>query len=208
MDSRYAPRHGLPFDVVVLVTSAGGLDALTAVLQELPEDFPAAILVGQHLGAGSTLAEILARRTALPVAWVRDGERLGPGTVHVCPYHRYLQVRPDLRCTVATYDGEILHERPLDRLLQSVASSCGARALAVVLTGTGDDGARGARALHAAGGMVLVQDPATAEFGDMPQAAVAAGAADLVLQLPQIGPALAELASGPRPEPATEPAPL
>ena len=206
MGNRYAPRHSAPFDVVALVASAGGLGALTAVLKDLREDFPAAIVVDQHLGVGSTLPEILARRTALPVSWARDGEMLEAGTVHVCPRHMHLRVLPDLRCALSAFDGEILLERPLDVLLRSLAASCGARALAVVLTGIASDGAAGALALHAAGGTVLVQDPATAEYGDMPAATLAAGAADLVLPLERIGTALAELARGHRVQPQ-EPVP-
>src|SRR3712207_6520340 len=83
-----ATRNGTTgrVDVVALVTSAGGLEALSAVLRGLPEDFPAAVVVGQHLsGQGSTLVEILGRRTRLPVEWARDGSALRAGHVTVCP---------------------------------------------------------------------------------------------------------------------------
>jgi PAS domain S-box-containing protein len=194
-----------PFDVVALVTSAGGLEALSAVLADLPTDFPAAVVVGQHLGAESTLPEILARRTGLGAAWAVEGARLAPGRIHVCPPHMRLEVLPDMSCSLAPIGRDVLAERPLDALLASVADSCGPRGMGIVLTGMGRDGAAGARALKAAGGAVLVQAQTDAAFPEMPRAAIDAGAADLVLPLAQMSRAVLDVMGGGRfPQPRNE----
>ncbi|HKU62887.1 MAG TPA: chemotaxis protein CheB [Gemmatimonadales bacterium] len=150
------------FDVVALVTSAGGLEAVAAILRDLPEGFPASIIVSQHLGGqGSALVTILSRRTTLPVAWAATGARLTPGQVLVCPPRRQLEVLPDGTCVLS---GETTaRDKPHDILLESIADSCGSRALAVVLTGMGRDAAVGAGAVKRAGGVVLVQSVETSE---------------------------------------------
>lgn len=205
MSARLAPLPAAPFDIVAVVTSAGGLDALSAVLADLPPGFAAAVLVGQHLGAESALVDILARRVTLPVEWVRDGTQLEPGRIHVGPPHMRLEVLPDRTCALSPFQRELLVEKPLDALLASVADSCGARGLAVVLTGMGRDGAAGARTVRAAGGAVIVQSTASAAYPEMPRAAAEAGAADLVLPLADIGRALADLVAGGRfPHPRNE----
>lgn len=194
-----------PFDLVVIVASAGGLDAISAVLRELPATLPAAVLVGQHLGAkGSALVDILARRSALPVRWIDDGARLQPGHVYTCPPRSGVEVLPDGTCSLVPQDRR-LRPKMLDSLLEAVADSYGPRALAVVLTGMGRDGARGALALKQAGGTVLVQSADTAEQPSMPRAAVDVGAADLVLPLHAIGQVVATVMAGGRlPLPPTE----
>jgi hypothetical protein len=191
-----------PIEVVALVTSAGGLQALSVVLGSLAEDFPAAIVVGQHLsGSGSSLVRILERRIALPVEWATDGAALRPGRVLVCPARSVVEVLPDGSCAVRPSAGTIT-DRPLDALLGSVGDSYGVRAVGVVLTGMGHDGAQGVVALKAAGAVVIAQDAATADEPAMPGAALDAGA-DLALPLDEIGAALVDLAAGhdlPRPK--------
>ena len=186
--TRTPPRRAC--DVVALVTSAGGLDALSAVLGSLPAEFPAAILVGQHLGETSKLVDILRRRTELPVTWAADGMSLVPGRVHVSPPRCRLEILSDRSLAVAPVHGEVFRVRPLDLLLESLASAVGPDALAVVLTGTGRDGASGARAVREAGGSVIAQSEETADFPEMPRAAVTLGAADQVLPLAEIGDAV------------------
>ncbi len=198
--------RGPAFDLVALATSAGGLQALSAVLRALPADFPAPLVVVQHLGAGgSSMVDILRRRTALEVAWAVDGAALAAGRVLVCPALRLLEVNPDGTCAVRP--GSIsLHDRPIDTLFDSLARSYGERAIGVVLTGMGRDGARGAQALKRAGGTVIAQDEATADHPAMPLAAVATGAVDLVLPLPDIGPLLVSVVAdgGRMPRPHSE----
>ncbi|HEX7887966.1 MAG TPA: chemotaxis protein CheB, partial [Ramlibacter sp.] len=205
MNAQLAPLAAAPFDVLAVVSSAGGLDAMSAVLADLPASFPVAVVVGQHLGVESALVEILARRITLPVEWACEGGELQPGRVYVVPPRTRLEVLPDRTCTLSQLTGDLLVEKPLDVLLRSLADSCGARALAVVLTGMGSDGAMGARAVRAAGGAVVVQSPSSAAFPDMPRAAAEAGAADLVLPLAEIGRAVLDVTAGGRfPHPRNE----
>jgi signal transduction histidine kinase/chemotaxis response regulator CheB len=114
-----------------------------------------------------------------------------------------LELLPDGSCTLEPFDHTVV-ERPLDVLLSSVAGSFGARAVAVVLTGMGKDGSAGARAVHAAGGTVLVQDEETADEPAMPRAAAETGAADRILPLHEIGWTIAHLVSGSGLPPARE----
>ena len=182
--------------VVALAASAGGLNALTRVLAALPRDFPAAVVVLQHLAAGhaSYLAEILRRRTPLRVKQAEEGDELCDGTVYVAPPARHLLVGPDGRLTLSR-TAPVHFARPsADALFESVAARFGRRAVTVILSGAGSDGAAGAAAVRRAGGFSIVQDPATAEFLGMPTAAIGAGAADLVLALEDIAPALVERA--------------
>jgi signal transduction histidine kinase/PAS domain-containing protein len=198
-----APEPG--FEIVALVTSAGGLQALSAVLRELPAGFPAPLVVVQHLGAGgSSMVEILRRRTALAVDWASDGAVLAAGQVLLCPALSTMEVNPDGTCSVQP--GATTRDRPIDILLASLAQSHGERALGVVLTGMGRDCARGVQALKRAGGTVIAQSAETADQPAMPLAAIATGAVDLVLPLPDIGPLLVRVvAEGDRlPRPHSE----
>jgi PAS domain S-box-containing protein len=194
-----------PFEVIGIVTSAGGLEALSAVLADLPVDNCPPVMVGQHLPEHSELADILRRRSPMHVAWARDGMPLQPGSIHVMPPRSQLEVLPDHTCSVRAFDGDVHADRPLDALLQSLADSYGGKALAIVLTGLGRDGAIGARAVKDAGGAVLVQSEETAQYPEMPRAAVQAGAADLVLPLAILGTTLADVVAGGRfPQPRNE----
>ncbi len=188
---------GTTFDVVGLVASAGGLRALSEVLAALPAEFPAAMVIVQHLDPHrrSMMAEILARRTALKVREAAEGNRLEPGTVDIAPPDRHLLVNPD--GTLSLSQSELVHfVRPsADLLFESLAGSYRERALAVVLTGAGSDGAMGVEAVHKMSGTVIVQDPQEAEFNGMPQAALNTGKADFVLILKDIPPALLKLVS-------------
>ena len=184
-----------PFDVVVVGASAGGLRALQVVLRPLPETFPVPIAIVQHLDPRhrSLMAEILDRHTDLPVKQAAEGERLRAGTVYVAPPDRHLLLGPS--GVVRMADTELVHfVRPsIDLLFESAAGTFRGRALAVILTGTGSDGASGVEAVHEVGGTVIVEDDETAEFSPMPHAAIATGCADFVLPLDEIGPALTTL---------------
>jgi two-component system chemotaxis response regulator CheB len=188
------------FDIVALAASAGGLNALSRVLGALPADFPAALVVVQHLDPRhrSLMAEILTRRTGLRVSEAREGERLQPGQAYIAPPDRHLLVNPDGSLTLTRT--ELVHfVRPsADLLFESVAAAYRERAIAVILSGSGTDGAMGVKAIKKMGGTVIVQDERTAEFPGMPLAAREAAAADFVLPLPEIAPALQTLVLGAR----------
>jgi two-component system, chemotaxis family, protein-glutamate methylesterase/glutaminase len=182
-------------DVVALAASAGGLNALTHVLAALPADFPAALVVVQHLDRRrqSLMAEILGRRTALSVKEAAEGDALRAGCAFMAPPDRHLLVNPDH--TLSLTQTELVHfVRPsADLLFESVAATFRERAIAVVLSGTGQDGSMGVRAIKKMGGVVIVQDAKDADFGGMPAAAQATGLVDFVLTLDEIAPALQKL---------------
>jgi two-component system chemotaxis response regulator CheB len=189
------PPVASAFDVVAVAASAGGLQALSGVLSLLPADFPAALVVVQHLDPRhrSLMADILSRRTALKVKQAEEGDELSPGTVHIAPPNKHLLVNPDGTLTLA--QSELVHfVRPsADLLFESVAASFKDRAIAVVLTGTGSDGTMGVQAIKKMGGTVIAQDEATAEFFGMPGAAIHTGSVDFVLPLKEIPSALVTL---------------
>jgi two-component system chemotaxis response regulator CheB len=184
-----------PFDIVALVASAGGLPALTAVLSGLPADFPAAVVVLQHLDPRrpSLLTEILGRHSGLPVHEARQGERIGPGTVVVAPPDHHLLVGGDGVLTLTGTERVHFVRPSADTLLESVAQSFGRRAVVVVLTGSGTDGADGVRIVKQMGGTVIAQDRPTSQSFGMPGAAIRTGCVDSVLPLGEIAPALVHL---------------
>jgi two-component system chemotaxis response regulator CheB len=183
------------FDIVALAASAGGLTALTSVLSGLPEDFPLPIVIVQHLDPRhrSLMAEILNRRTPLAVQQAEEGQHLRPGTAYIAPPDHHLLVNGD--GTLWLSQSELVHfVRPsADLLFESVAASYRDRAIAVVLTGSGSDASMGVEAIKKMGGTVIVQDPETAEFDGMPQAALETKSVDFVLNLEEVAPALITL---------------
>ncbi len=197
VDTPQKSRHfpGAQFDVVALASSAGGIAAISHILESLPAGFPAAIVVVQHLDPRhrSLMAEILRRRTPLEVVQAAEGDRIRPGTVHVAPPDRHLLVNRDGSLSLS--QSELVHfVRPsADLLFESVAASYEERAIAVVLTGTGSDGSLGIGAIKKMGGTVIAQDQESAEFFGMPAAAIKSGHADFILRLDEIPLALTTL---------------
>jgi two-component system, chemotaxis family, protein-glutamate methylesterase/glutaminase len=180
--------------VVVVGASWGGLKAVGTVLQGLPMGFAAAVVLAQHRAPRSTeaLVHVLQGQSVLMVREVEDKDAVEPGRVYVAPpdYHLLLE-RGHFGLSL---DDRVQYSRPsIDVLFESAASAYGAGVAAVVLTGANEDGAAGLIAVKRAGGITIVQDPATAESVVMPQAAVASGAADKVLPLSDIAPFLVEL---------------
>jgi two-component system chemotaxis response regulator CheB len=188
---------GNGFDLVLMTASAGGLSAISRVLNMLPPDFPLPIVVVQHLDPRhrSLMAEVLGRRTSLRVEEAREGVKMLPSTVYIAPPDEHLLVVSDGSLTLS--HSELVHfVRPsADLLFESGAGAYPGRTIGVVLTGTGMDGNMGVRAIAQTGGTVIAQDPQTAEFVGMPQAAIDTGGVDFILNLDEIGPALVALAS-------------
>jgi two-component system chemotaxis response regulator CheB len=186
-----ADRYG----VVAIASSAGGVQALSAVLGALPEAFPVPVVIVQHLDPrhDTILADILDRRSALRVTLAEAGVRMSIGTAYLAPPNHHLLVGAGGVLELA--DSERTHfVRPAaDRLFESVADAFGPRAIACVLTGTGQDGASGVRAVKDAGGTVVAEDPDTAAFGGMPAAAVGTGAVDVVVPLREVAAKLSAL---------------
>lgn len=197
MATQSADRKSLEraFDIVALASSAGGLSALSEILSALPQDFPAAIAVVQHLDPRhrSLMAKILSGRTALIVKEAEEGDHLHAGTVLIAPPDKHLLVNSD--GAISLSHSEMVHfVRPsADLLFESVAGSFRTRAIAVVLTGSGSDGKMGVQAIKKTGGTVIAQDEGTSEFFGMPGAAIQSGCVDFVLPLEEICPALIAL---------------
>ncbi|HEX6711269.1 MAG TPA: CheR family methyltransferase [Rubrobacter sp.] len=181
--------------LVVIGSSAGGVEALSVLLSTLPEDFPAPVIVAQHLDPAreSHLGEILGRKSILPVRTVTDHEPLEPGVVFVVPANRHVNVTGteiDLRVDS--------HGRPkpsIDLLLGSAAEVVGERLIAVILTGTGSDGAAGAGVVKKAGGTVIIQNPKTARYPGMPQS-LAPNTVDIIAELDRMGGIIHDLLTG------------
>jgi len=186
------------FDVVAIAASAGGLNAVGRILAELPSDFPASLVVVQHLDPRhrSLMADILARRTQLEVKEGEDGEQLRSGVVVIAPPNRHLLINAD--GTISLTQTELVHfVRPsADLLFESVAASFRDRVIAVVLTGTGSDGSMGLAAVKKMGGTIIAQDRNTSEFFGMPSSAIDTGNVDFVLPLEEIPAALMKLVAG------------
>jgi two-component system chemotaxis response regulator CheB len=187
------------FEIVALAASAGGLKALTEVLSALPGDFPVPILVVQHLDPRhrSLMAEILGKRTAIEVKQAAHGAHVRPGVAHIAPPDHHLLV--DAAGMLTLTHTELVHfVRPsADLLFESMAASYRERAIAVVLSGSGRDGAMGVKAVKKMGGTVIVQDQQSSEFSGMPEAARQTGLADFVLPLEEIAAALKTLTRDP-----------
>ena len=186
------------FLVAAIGASAGGLEAMTGLLNAIPAESELALVLVQHLARDhhSVLPDLLRIHTGLTVVAATDDLRLEPRHVYVIP--------PDASMTVS--DGSLrvrqgppqgLHEGTVDALFHSVASEYKERAIGVILSGSANDGAAGIREIKAAGGLTIVQEPTEAGVDGMPRAAIATGAVDAVLPLEQIGRHLVRLSKQP-----------
>jgi two-component system, chemotaxis family, protein-glutamate methylesterase/glutaminase len=186
------------FGIVAIAASAGGLKALSEVISTLPANFPVPIAIIQHLDPKhrSLMADILSRRTKLQVKQAEQGEMMKPGTIYIAPpnYHLLVTSQGHVKLT----QSQVMHfVRPsADVLFESVADSYKSRAIAVVLTGTGVDGAMGVREIKQKGGIAIVEDSNTCEFDGMPKAAIKTGVVDRILPLSEIATALITLVMG------------
>ena len=184
-----------PMHLIVIGASAGGIEALGDVLGGLPRDFPAPIVIAQHIDPGrpSHLPEILDRRGALQVQLITGCDELRPGMVFVVPPNRDVEVTNDH--VMLREDGAGRPKPSVNRLFSSAAGIFGEALIAVVLSGTGSDGAVGARAVKEQGGMVIIQNPSTAKYSGMP-ASLSPSIVDIVADADRIGPLLNDLVSG------------
>jgi two-component system CheB/CheR fusion protein len=174
--------------VVAIGASAGGLEALQALLGRLREGSSVACLVAQHLAPDhpSQLVDLLRRVTPLRVEQAVDGAGLEPGLILVLPPNCDAELEGD-RLRLNEPRGSFGPSPSIDHLFDSLARHWGERAVAVVLSGTGADGARGLRSVGAGGGLALVQSPESARFSGMPLAAIAMGGADLIADPATLG---------------------
>ena len=182
--------------LVVIGASAGGIEALRAIVAQLPEDFPAPICIVLHTSPQSpgVLDAILNRSGRLLATNAVNGERLQPGHIYVAPPDRHLVIEPGIvRVTKGPRENRF---RPaIDPLFRSAAQVYGPAAIGVILTGSLDDGTDGLWAIKQLGGCAIVQDPLEALFPSMPQHAMDHVDVDYVLPLADIPPMLMQLTS-------------
>src|SRR3954453_17216743 len=201
-DARTAQR-----DIVVMGASAGGGETLAELVRGLPAEFPASIFVVLHLlpTAHSVLPEILDRAGPLPASVAEDGAEIDRGPRSVPPPDRHLLVMPnEIRLTHGPRENG--HRPALDPLFRSAARAYGERVVAVVLSGSLDDGTAGLRLVKRMGGATVAQEPTDALYPSMPASAVTNGAADLVAPVRDIPALLCDLVDTPI-EPAERAAP-
>jgi two-component system CheB/CheR fusion protein len=174
--------------VVGIGASAGGLDALERFFDNLPTPSGMAFVIIQHLSPDfkSLMDELLARHTKLPIHLVEDGMLVEAGHVYLIPPKKEMIISGG-RLLLSERQQELT--LPIDVFFRSLAQDCGPRAIAIVLSGGGSDGSRGVRAVYEAGGLVLVQDVASAQFDGMPKTARDAGVAHWVVA-PEAMPAI------------------
>ncbi|MCW5851817.1 MAG: chemotaxis protein, partial [Anaerolineae bacterium] len=178
--------------LVVIGASAGGIEALSSLVATLTADFPAPIVIAQHLDPRrlSHLPEILAPRSPLPIRLVETRGKLEAGVIYVVPSNRHVEIT-DHEVSVAE-GGQGRVKPSVDLLFTSAARVFGEGLIAVILTGTGSDGAAGARAVKSQGGTVVIENPETAAYPGMPLS-LAPTTVDIVANLDAIGPLLHDL---------------
>jgi len=177
------------FPVVVLGASTGGPATVMRLAPGFTRDFPAAVFLVQHMPASFTTqyAAQLAEFTSIRVKEAEANETVQPGTLYICPGAQHLRVTPAGRIQLDTTSGRINGYLPnIDVTMETVAAYAGAMSIGVVLTGMGNDGANGAKAIKSAGGMVLAQDEATSVIFGMPAEAIKLAAVDQVLAIDDI----------------------
>lgn len=183
-------RKWLPYDVLAIGASWGGIEALSEIAAALPKDFPLAVVVVQHQHphARNALCTILERAGRLPVHDVEDKDEMLAGHIYLAPANYHLLLERD-RTFSLSLDAHVQFCRPaLDVSFASLADALGPRIMSLVLTGANEDGAEGTRRIKAAGGYAMAQDPEGAVAPVMPAAAIATGRVDAILRVEQVVP--------------------
>jgi two-component system chemotaxis response regulator CheB len=181
-------------DTIVIGASAGGVQVLTKLVEDLPRDLPAAVFIVLHIRADapSMLPEILGRESLLPVVHAKNHEEIRQGRIYVAPPDHHLLIEKQ-HILLVHGPKENLHRPSIDALFRSAARWAGSRTIGVVLTGARDDGTAGMRAIKLRGGITIVQDPSEAPFPSMPMSVMQDIKVDYSLPLSEIAPLLARL---------------
>ena len=180
--------------LIAIVSSTGGPNALFKVLHDLPVNFPAPIVIVQHISPGFIhgLAEWLDHKGHIRVLVAENNQALSPGEALLAPDHAHLTVDEKHRIKLVDLPPVGGHKPSGTAFLESVGKVYGPQALGIILTGMGNDGARGLATLKSFGGKTIAQDENTSVIFGMPKSAIGLGAADRVLPLPEIAPAVME----------------
>src|SRR6218665_3464400 len=182
----------LPFEVLALGASWGGVEILSNLVAELPDNWrvPIVIVQHQHPYSGNALQRILSRLTTLPVIDVEDKDKLAPAHVYIAPANYHLLMEQD-GCFSLSLEAPVNFSRPsIDVTFSSLSRVYQQRCIGVVLTGANDDGAQGIKDIKAGGSYTIAQQPVSGEPPLMPAAAIATGAVDAILTPQEIIPAL------------------
>ncbi|MEZ5889106.1 MAG: chemotaxis protein CheB [Xanthobacteraceae bacterium] len=183
--------------VVGIGASAGGLEALRPFVANLPASANLAFVVAQHLSPQhrSMMVELLSRETKIPVVGINNGVSIRPNTIYIAPPNSDVFYRSG-KLVLRTPLESIGPKPSIDHFFSSLATGLGPLAIAIVLSGTGSDGANGLRAVKAHGGITFAQEPSSAKYESMPRAAMTIGGADLILPPTEIAGKLAVIAQG------------
>jgi len=195
---RKSKNKGHTHDIVLVGVSAGGFNALPKLLESLEDKFPLPVVIVQHetADAGDFFSTYLAKHCVLTVKQADEKEAIVPGTVYVAPPGYHLLIEEDRTFSLST-DDPVNYARPsIDVLFETAIDAYGGKIIGIILTGANSDGAKGLKKIKDAGGLAIVQDPATAEMDFMPKAALAATPVDEVLPLDNIGPYLTMVMGG------------
>lgn len=186
--------------IIGITASAGGLEAITALVHALPRQTGASYVIAQHMSPShkSLMSVLVARETELPVEELQSDTVPAPDTIYVTPPNRDV-IYSEGKLKLSEPAGRPGSPKPsADRLFYSLADEIGERCIAIVLSGTGSDGSYGVQAIREAGGITLAQDQSTAKYDGMPASAVETGCIDLVLSPEQIGEHLKKIMASPR----------
>ena len=186
------------YEAVVIGCSAGGLEVLLRLLEPLPQNFPLPVIIASHItvDGGGLLVQVLRAHCAMAVEEPVDKQPVLPGSIYVAPANYHLLVESD-RSFALSVDQRVCCVRPsIDVLFSAAADAWGERLVAALLTGANDDGAMGMKAVRAAGGLTLVQDPMTALADTMPLSAIKADSDHKVLVPEEIARTLSLLPLG------------
>jgi two-component system, chemotaxis family, protein-glutamate methylesterase/glutaminase len=178
----------LQYEAVVIGASAGGMEALRAIIVPLPSTFTLPIIVVLHMHPHSDnfLTRYMNDRSALTVKQADEKENVVSGMVYFAPANYHLLIEQDRSFSLST-EPRVNFARPsVDVLFETAAEAYGSSLIGVILTGANNDGSRGLKKIKESGGLTIVQDPETAEIGSMPRAAIAATDVDYVLSLTDI----------------------
>jgi two-component system chemotaxis response regulator CheB len=177
------------YEAIVIGVSSGGLKALKLIFSALPSDFAVPVIVVQHIGPRSenSWIKLLSDSCNIPIKEADEKEKIGAGNIYVAPSNYHLMVEKDKTFSL-TIDERVNFARPsIDVLFESAAEAYKEKLIGIILTGSNNDGTKGVKRIKECEGLVIVQDPATAESSFMPASAIAAVQPDYIQALDQIG---------------------